>query len=117
MVLSHGDLATAFFGDEQGHIIWEAFSKYLSGHESRFFDAETYKDAFSLLSPKSDRETTSIANISLLAKSWLQNCRENHTSCLLSPQDANLPRHIIDISDPQKPILLCGHGRQADYVS
>lgn len=70
----------------------------------------------SLYSPWTDCSTTSPACISL-ASVWLDNCRRHHVPCRNFQGDGTFPRRIINISDPQRPVLEDGNGKEGDYIT
>lgn len=69
-----------------------------------------------LFSPWIDASTISLSNMAL-ASFWLQSCMRQHRVCTDLQKPSRLPNRIIDISDPQKPILSDGLGRDEPYVT
>jgi len=69
-----------------------------------------------LYSPWVDVSTMSLPNI-VLASFWLQSCMRKHKVCADFQKRGHLPSRIIDISNPQRPILAKGLGRDEPYVT
>ena len=69
-----------------------------------------------LYSPEIDASTISLPNM-LLASFWLQSCMQKHKVCADFQQKGHLPSRIINISNPQKPILHEGLHRDEPYIT
>ena len=69
-----------------------------------------------LYSPWIDVSTMSLSNM-VLASFWLQSCMQKHNVCTNFQGKGHLPGRIIDISDPQKPILTEGLDRSEPYIT
>jgi hypothetical protein len=69
-----------------------------------------------LYSPWLDVSTISLPNM-LLASFWLQSCMLKHKVCTDFQKRGHLPNRIIDISDPQNPILDDGSDREEPYIT
>jgi hypothetical protein len=67
-------------------------------------------------SPWIDVSTMSLSNI-VLASFWLQSCMREHKMCARFQKRGHLPSRIIDISNPQKPILAEGLDRDEPYIT
>ncbi|OCK83810.1 HET-domain-containing protein, partial [Lepidopterella palustris CBS 459.81] len=53
----------------------------------------------------------------VLAAYWLQSCMRKHKACSDFQRKGPLPSRIIDISDPQNPILTEGSGSNEPYIT
>ncbi|KAI1643678.1 uncharacterized protein F4817DRAFT_319559 [Daldinia loculata] len=69
-----------------------------------------------LYSPRLDVSTTSLANIAL-ASFWLQYCLRNHQPCAQFDKRGPLPSRVIDVSQPQQPVLVEGMNRVENYIT
>ena len=69
-----------------------------------------------LYSPWLDISTISPSNI-VLASLWLQNCLQHHQPCSDAQAQSVLPTRVIDVSDPDHPVLIKGGGWQDRYVT
>ena len=64
-----------------------------------------------------DNNTGSAANL-YLASLWLQDCMENHEYCQVVQGDVlDLPRRVIDVSDPQKPCIRVEVQQKEQYLT
>jgi Heterokaryon incompatibility protein (HET) len=63
-----------------------------------------------------DDSTMSPANLSL-ALFWLNNCIKLHRPCQQFQIRDTLPTRIIDVSDPDHPLLVDGENRSCQYVT
>jgi hypothetical protein len=66
--------------------------------------------------PWNDLSTTSISNMTLAAY-WLECCTQEHKVCQDFETKGHLPHRIIDIRNPQSPVLTLGSNREESYVT
>ncbi|KAK3312380.1 hypothetical protein B0H66DRAFT_486285 [Apodospora peruviana] len=52
-----------------------------------------------------------------LARTWLENCQKHHSPCQELSKPGKLRNRVIDISNPDKPLLSRGNGRADPYVA
>jgi hypothetical protein len=97
-------------------VLWEAESSDVLDEVD---DDEERREFFGnpqLYSPWLDTCTTSPASI-YLAKLWLNKCLEHHKPCGSGAQVSLLPHRVIDLTNPQKPVLSIGNFWSDRYVT